>query len=76
MKLKYLLGLILGVLCLPVKASIKQTEVYVPIQKEFISVKASSEFKDAVVRCASRIPARRLSKILYAYFCKSASIVR
>jgi len=45
MKLKYLLGLILGVLCLPVKASIKQTEVYVPIQKEFISVKASSEFK-------------------------------
>ena len=45
MKLKYLLGLILGGLCLPVKASIKQTEVYVPIQKEFISVKASSEFK-------------------------------
>lgn len=45
MNWKYLLGVILGVLCLPLSANIKHTEIYVPIKKELIEVKASSEFK-------------------------------
>lgn len=46
----YLLGFMLGVLCLPTKANIKQTDVYVPIQKKFISVKASSELYLKIIK--------------------------